>query len=71
MNLSAPMHSAPVEEETVAKKTPYRRAGWYQDEGSPSHLRWWDGIQWTANVKRVPERGLADVRSTGQHPPPR
>lgn len=52
----------------MAKKTPTRRAGWYQDERSPWQLRWWDGTEWTDNVKRVPGFFTTDVRSNGQHP---
>ena len=25
--------------------------GWYPDAGNPQQLRWWDGTQWTENVK--------------------
>ena len=50
-------------------KTPTKRAGWYQDEGSPWQLRWWDGTEWTANVKRVPDFFTTDVRSANGHRP--
>jgi hypothetical protein len=26
--------------------------GWYQDPTVPGQLRWWDGVQWTANTRR-------------------
>jgi Protein of unknown function (DUF2510) len=52
----------------VAKKTPARRPGWYQDEAASWQLRWWDGTEWTANVKPVPDFFTTDVRSNGRHP---
>ncbi len=46
----------------MAKATT-RSAGWYPDERTPWQLRWWDGTEWTENVKRAPGYLPAGVRS--------
>ena len=34
-------------------------AGWYPDPGAADHERYWDGAQWTAEVRPVTAAGAA------------
>lgn len=36
--------------------------GWYPDPSDPQQLRWWDGVQWTAQLAPASARFLAQNR---------
>ena len=40
--------------------------GWYPDPGNSRQIRWFDGIQWTANVSLAPMAGMGPP--AGEHP---
>jgi hypothetical protein len=47
-NVAVPAGASPPGVSAAGSQTP---RGWYPDTANPEQLRWWDGNQWTQNVR--------------------
>ena len=45
--------------------------GWYTDPHGLPSVRWWDGYQWTAEVRPAPEGPMREFPRVVEGPPPR
>jgi Protein of unknown function (DUF2510) len=45
-------------------------AAWYPDPGNASTMRWWDGLQWTANTRSTDGVVSTDPSAAAGHGAP-